>query len=164
MKQDNRPCGGKVFGVGLSLGCHFEMSTSQLRASKKTQTLPEPTLPQNITSVLTSFPTFAPLAQGIMNVVGQSDVMRVGDISWKKFEDGFPNLMIHDVENLRSRDVVYLADFLNLETIFPQLAGSCFFSFLQLICSVFAFLYYILRAFDRLCVPKKCEKGAKLTL
>jgi len=103
------------------------MSTNQLRASKKSQTLPEPTLPHNITSVLTSFPSFAPLADGIMNVVGQSDVMRIGDISWKKFEDGFPNLMIHDVENLRSRDVVFLADFLNLETIFPQLAGSSLF-------------------------------------
>lgn len=100
------------------------MSTSQLRASKKSKTLAEPTLDRSITNVLVAYPTFNDLAQGILNVVGQSEFMCIGGISWKKFEDGFPNLMILNVENFRSRDVVFLADFLHLDTIFAQLAGT----------------------------------------
>jgi len=43
---------------------------------------------------------------------------------WKTFEDGFPNIMISDVNNIRSRHCVLLLDFLNLEKIFAQLSVS----------------------------------------
>jgi hypothetical protein len=98
--------------------------TSQLRASKKSKTLAETTLPRSITSLLVAYPTFGGLAEDIMKVTGQTEAMAIGAVSWKKFEDGFPNLMIHNVENFRSRDVVILIDFLHLETIFPQLSGT----------------------------------------
>jgi ribose-phosphate pyrophosphokinase len=98
------------------------MSTAQLRASKKSQTLAPPTLAHHVTNVLVCFPTFNNLAQDIMKVDGQIETTYCGGISWKKFEDGFPNLMIQNVENFRSRDVVFLADFLHLEALFSQLA------------------------------------------
>lgn len=104
------------------------MSVSQLRASKKSKTLAEPTLDRSITNVLVAYPSFNRLASDIFNVVGQSDTMCIGGVSWKQFEDGFPNLMILNVENFRSRNVVFLADFLHLETIFAQLSGTCFFT------------------------------------
>lgn len=44
-------------------------------------------------------------------------------ISWKTFEDGFPNLMIESVETFRGKDVIFLADFMDIKDIFAQLAG-----------------------------------------
>eukprot|EP01121_Diplochlamys_sp_Union-15-3_P014811 TRINITY_DN477_c0_g1_i3.p1 TRINITY_DN477_c0_g1~~TRINITY_DN477_c0_g1_i3.p1 ORF type:complete len:319 (-),score=40.31 TRINITY_DN477_c0_g1_i3:58-1014(-) len=41
---------------------------------------------------------------------------------WKKFEDGLPNLMIENVQDIRGRDVVFFADFLDPGTMFEQLA------------------------------------------
>jgi hypothetical protein len=127
----------------VSLSSTSTMSTSQLRASKKSQTLAQPTLDRSITNVLVSFPSFNNLALDIMNVAGQCDTMNVGGVSWKKFEDGFPNLMIHNVENFRSRDVVFLADFLHLEALFPQLAGSSFFLTLPNMTIVFLFTLWL---------------------
>jgi len=48
--------------------------------------------------------------------------LRLGCISWKTFEDGFPNLFIKDVEHIRGRHCVFLADFLNLAEIFHQVS------------------------------------------
>jgi len=48
--------------------------------------------------------------------------IKPGDISWGKFEDGFPNLMIKDVETIRGRDVVFLASFLNQNDMLSQLS------------------------------------------
>jgi len=45
-----------------------------------------------------------------------------GDISWGEFEDGFPNLLISHVEKIHGRDVVFLADFLNLRELFTQIS------------------------------------------
>ena len=110
------------------------MSLSQLRASKKSKTLAEPTLDRTITNVLVAYPSFNNLAKDILSVVGQSDSMCIGGVSWKKFEDGFPNLMILNVENFRSRNVTFLADFLHLETIFAQLSGTP--SFLKILLTI----------------------------
>jgi hypothetical protein len=49
--------------------------------------------------------------------------MRKGIVHWKTFEDGFPNLMIDFVDSIRGRDVVFLADFLDLSSMFAQLSG-----------------------------------------
>jgi len=48
--------------------------------------------------------------------------LRLGSISWQSFEDGFPNLFIHDIGNIRGRHCVFLADFLNSADIFQQLS------------------------------------------
>lgn len=104
----------------------FAMSTHPLRASKRAATVPETKLPRHISQLIVAFPTYQPLLEAILSIDGVSRYMSRGGISWKKFEDGFPNLMINDVEDFRSRDVVILVDFLNLENIFSQLAGMCF--------------------------------------
>jgi len=48
--------------------------------------------------------------------------MRQGVVSWKSFEDGFPNIMIEKVEKLRNRHCIFLADFLNPADMFHQLS------------------------------------------
>jgi ribose-phosphate pyrophosphokinase len=48
--------------------------------------------------------------------------MAIGNIKWKTFEDGFPNLMINDVQSIRSKHCICLLDFLNIEKIFAQLS------------------------------------------
>jgi len=72
--------------------------------------------------VLLSCESQAELASSIINSSGQSSFIQLGRIQWGKFEDGFPNLMIADVESIRSRHCVVLLDFLNQENIFEQLA------------------------------------------
>jgi ribose-phosphate pyrophosphokinase len=46
----------------------------------------------------------------------------MGNIMWKTFEDGFPNIMITDVHAIRCRHCIILLDFLNIEKIFAQLS------------------------------------------
>jgi len=41
---------------------------------------------------------------------------------WSTFEDGFPNLMIKDVDSIRNKHCLVLLDFMNLEKIFEQLS------------------------------------------
>lgn len=48
--------------------------------------------------------------------------VRYGAIEWKKFEDGFPNLMIRDVAGIVGEDVAFLACFDTPAEIFRQLA------------------------------------------
>ena len=62
--------------------------------------------------------------------------LRKGEISWGKFEDGmlvtigtnlvlgFPNLFIQNVEQIRGRDVTFLASFLNHAELLANLSGS----------------------------------------
>jgi len=45
-----------------------------------------------------------------------------GNISWGKFEDGFPNLYIQNVHSIRGRHVVFLASFLNQNEMLSQLS------------------------------------------
>lgn len=48
--------------------------------------------------------------------------VELGMIGWKKFQDGYPKLFVHDVESLRGRDVAFLASFDTPADIFSQLA------------------------------------------
>jgi len=56
--------------------------------------------------------------------IGQLDAehIRPGEISWEKFEDGFPNIMIKNVDQIRGRDVIFLASFLNHTELLSQLS------------------------------------------
>lgn len=47
--------------------------------------------------------------------------MERGVVDWLSFEDGFPNLMIRNVESIRRRDVAFLACFDTPRTILEQL-------------------------------------------
>eukprot|EP00043_Microstomoeca_roanoka_P015575 m.156107 g.156107 ORF g.156107 m.156107 type:complete len:355 (-) comp16288_c0_seq2:205-1269(-) len=44
------------------------------------------------------------------------------DIIWDRFKDGFPNLFIKRAEDIKSRDVIFLANFYPSQLIFEQLA------------------------------------------
>ncbi|KAL6076209.1 Ribose-phosphate pyrophosphokinase 4 [Balamuthia mandrillaris] len=48
--------------------------------------------------------------------------LRPGEIDWKTFEDGFPNLFIKNVDSIRGRHVVFLASFLQHTSLLSQLA------------------------------------------
>jgi len=73
--------------------------------------------------ILFHCPSQATLAKSIISNTGcKNGFMQLGTISWRYFEDGFPNLMIEDVESIRSRHCVMLVDFLQPRDIFPQLA------------------------------------------
>jgi len=53
---------------------------------------------------------------------GTESWLHVGQIEWKAFEDGCPNIFIHGVEDLRGRHCVFLADFFSPINIFQQLS------------------------------------------
>jgi len=53
---------------------------------------------------------------------GQSSMFELGDISWKDFSDGFPNIMILNSRQLVNSDIIFLADFSCPKEIFRQLA------------------------------------------
>lgn len=50
---------------------------------------------------------------------------RLGEIDWKKFPDGWPDVFIHDVERIRGADVMFLASFHRPEDIFEQWGVMC---------------------------------------
>jgi len=62
------------------------------------------------------------VAEAILANPLASDYMRAGVVSWKSFEDGFPNIMIEKVEKLCNRHCLFLADFLNPADMFHQLS------------------------------------------
>ncbi|MFP4107477.1 MAG: ribose-phosphate diphosphokinase [Desulfonatronovibrio sp.] len=51
-----------------------------------------------------------------------NDLCRPGEISWKIFRDGFPDIKISRAAELRNRHVVFLASFENPSEIFRQLS------------------------------------------
>ena len=53
-----------------------------------------------------------------------TDFFRLGEISWDKFEDGFPNLFIKNVDDLRGQNCVFLASFLDHKELLAQLSGK----------------------------------------
>jgi len=63
-----------------------------------------------------------PLAKSLISLPNANQFITMGNIMWKTFEDGFPNIMISDVQSIRSRHCIILLDFLNLEKIFAQLS------------------------------------------
>jgi ribose-phosphate pyrophosphokinase len=49
--------------------------------------------------------------------------LRLGDIHWGSFDDGFPNIMIDRIETIRNHDVAFLASFDSPGDIFHQLSA-----------------------------------------
>ncbi|NNG00693.1 MAG: ribose-phosphate diphosphokinase [Desulfobacteraceae bacterium] len=64
-------------------------------------------------------PQMAEIARSIAAAVPG---IRLGRIDWRDFEDGFPNLKIHDAELLRNAGVFFLAAFDSPGEIFKQLS------------------------------------------
>lgn len=62
------------------------------------------------------------LADDILALDHAREFMRIGEVTWKSFEDGFPNIMIEKVDQVRNRHCVFLADFLNPADMFHQLS------------------------------------------
>jgi len=48
--------------------------------------------------------------------------VQLGEISWKNFADGFPNLFVKDATHMHNRHVGFLASFSNPSTIFEQIS------------------------------------------
>ena len=69
------------------------------------------------TRILLSCPQMAELAAEI--AVRNADIQH-GKIDWKRFADGFPDLMIHDVDRLLRHDVSFLACLDDPRVIFEQ--------------------------------------------
>jgi len=70
--------------------------------------------------VLFNGPECSALADSILKE--NPKFIRKGDISWGKFEDGFPNLFIKNVESIRGRDVIFLTSFLNHLELLSQIS------------------------------------------
>jgi hypothetical protein len=71
-------------------------------------------------------PEMKQLAEEILQLPGNQALLFPGEIEWKSFEDGFPNLFINHVDSIRGRHVVFLASFLNPSSLLAQLAGNLF--------------------------------------
>ncbi|XP_072977517.1 ribose-phosphate pyrophosphokinase 4-like [Typha angustifolia] len=55
-------------------------------------------------------------------IVLESDAIELRSISWRKFEDGFPNLFISNAHGIRGQHVAFLASFSSPKVIFEQLS------------------------------------------
>lgn len=85
-----------------------------------------------VDTLLFAYRTFTPLAEGTalfqtLNTVAiltmpSASFMRPGSLAWKKFTDGYPDIMINDVNLLRGRHCVVLIDLLDKSSMFEQLA------------------------------------------
>jgi ribose-phosphate pyrophosphokinase len=88
------------------------------------QTIEEkvPLYGHQISHILFHCPSYSEVADQILRQPECHDFVRKGTVHWNTFEDGFPNLMIDFVDSIRGRDVVFLADFLDLSSMFAQLS------------------------------------------
>lgn len=55
-------------------------------------------------------------------VAHESDAIELRNISWRVFEDGFPNLFISNAHGIRGQHVAFLASFSSPKVIFEQLS------------------------------------------
>ncbi|XP_021746754.1 ribose-phosphate pyrophosphokinase 3, mitochondrial [Chenopodium quinoa] len=55
-------------------------------------------------------------------IAAQSDCIQLRSISWRTFEDGFPNLFISNAQGIRGQHVAFLASFSSPGVIFEQLS------------------------------------------
>ncbi|XP_054807440.1 ribose-phosphate pyrophosphokinase 4 isoform X2 [Prosopis cineraria] len=55
-------------------------------------------------------------------VAAESDHITLQNISWRSFADGFPNIYIHNAEELRGQHVAFLASFSTPALVFEQLS------------------------------------------
>ena len=62
------------------------------------------------------------MAELAQRICEQHDEIELGRVTWKRFEDEFPYLMVEDVATLRGQDVAFLACFDTPDTVFEQLA------------------------------------------
>lgn len=69
--------------------------------------------------ILLYYPDMRDLVQA---VAARSPLSYLGRIDWDYFEDGYPNIFIHNVEELRGNDITFFASFESPAEIFPQLA------------------------------------------
>lgn len=60
-----------------------------------------------------------PLAQ---RIAAESDSIELRSISWRTFDDGFPNLFIPNAQGIRGQHVAFLASFSSPKVIFEQLS------------------------------------------
>ncbi|KAJ0989785.1 hypothetical protein J5N97_008141 [Dioscorea zingiberensis] len=56
-------------------------------------------------------------------VAQQSDAIQLQSISWRNFEDGFPNLFINNAHDIRGQHVAFLASFSSPGVIFEQISA-----------------------------------------
>ena len=69
---------------------------------------------------------FAPEMKALAQKIAEEDVegsaVELGDIDWRKFPDGFPDLFVNDAYGVRDRHVAFLASFHSPEVIFEQIS------------------------------------------
>ncbi|URE35083.1 Phosphoribosyl transferase domain [Musa troglodytarum] len=56
-------------------------------------------------------------------VADHSDVIQLQTISWRNFDDGFPNLFINNAHDIRGQHVAFLASFSSPGVIFEQISA-----------------------------------------
>mmetsp|Transcript_26817 Transcript_26817/g.37757 ORF Transcript_26817/g.37757 Transcript_26817/m.37757 type:complete len:329 (-) Transcript_26817:68-1054(-) len=78
------------------------------------------TIPEEQYCVLFNGPTTSTIAEELEKEY--PDYIKRGEITWGKFEDGFPNLFIKNVDSIRGRDVVLLVSFLDQQEMLSQLS------------------------------------------
>jgi ribose-phosphate pyrophosphokinase len=69
---------------------------------------------------------YAPEMKDLAEKIAAEDVggssVELGDVDWRKFADGFPDLFVNDAYGVRDRHVAFLASFHSPEVIFEQLS------------------------------------------
>ncbi|KAJ8451611.1 hypothetical protein Cgig2_018245 [Carnegiea gigantea] len=66
---------------------------------------------------------FCPETEALaQRIAAQSDAIELRGISWRTFEDGFPNLFIPNAHGIRGQHVAFLASFSSPTVIFEQLS------------------------------------------
>lgn len=66
---------------------------------------------------------YCPQTQALAHrIASQSDAIQLRSISWRTFEDGFPNLFISNAQGIRGQHVAFLASFSSPGVIFEQLS------------------------------------------
>jgi ribose-phosphate pyrophosphokinase len=69
---------------------------------------------------LLACPQMAPLAR---RIAACDPAMQIATIQWGAFADGFPNIMIENIEGIRNHDLAFLASFDTPGDIFTQLSA-----------------------------------------
>lgn len=88
--------------------------------SRDRGTMPQPVPVKKGTCYLFYCPQQRALAERI--AAARSDSVTLGEIQWRTFADGFPNLFIEGAAEIRNCHVVFLASFSDPREIFEQLA------------------------------------------
>lgn len=66
---------------------------------------------------------YCPEMEALARKIAESKTeIELGEISWDRFEDGFPNIFIQNAVHIRNRHVGFLASFHSSEAIFEQIS------------------------------------------